>query len=78
MAWNHNVDNEFRMSMNFIKRVRFIHNEFVEKCGGDKTKVSLIFQKECCMETCYQIEDKINSKCGKVNSHLFKGMDNIF
>ncbi len=30
------------------------------------------------METSYQIEDKINSKSGKVNSNLFRGMDNIF
>lgn len=25
----------------FIQKVRFIHNEFVEKCDGDKTKVNL-------------------------------------
>jgi hypothetical protein len=28
LAWDHNTYNEYRMSMNFIKRVRFIHNEF--------------------------------------------------
>lgn len=66
------------MSMTFVRRVRFIHNEFVEKCGGDKTKVSLSFQKECLMETGYQFEGKINSKGGKVNSLVFRGMDNIF
>jgi len=64
--------------MSFIQRVRFIHNEFVEKCGGNKKKFSLSFSKKCCMETCYQIEDKINSKDGKVNSELFRDMDNIF
>ena len=30
------------------------------------------------METSYQLEDKINSKGGKVDSHLFSGMNNIF
>jgi hypothetical protein len=30
LAWDHNTDNEYRMSMNFIQRVRFIHNEFSE------------------------------------------------
>ena len=30
------------------------------------------------METSYQIDDKINSKGGKVNLELFIGMDNIF
>lgn len=78
MAWGHNAYNEFRKSLNFIQMVIFIDNEFVEKCGGVKTKVSLNFQKECCMETGYQIEDKINSKGGKLNSQLFKGMDKIF
>ena len=34
VAWDHNSDNEYRMSMTFIQRVRFIHSEFEEKCGG--------------------------------------------
>ena len=78
IGMKHNADNEYRISMTFIQMVIFIHNEFLEKCGGDKTKVSLSFRKECCMETSYQIEDKINSKGDKINSHLFRGMDNIF
>ena len=78
MVWDHNADNEYRISMTFIHRVRFIHNDFLEKCGGDKTKASLSFRKEFCMETSYQIEDKINSKGGKINSELCKGVDNIF
>lgn len=78
LAWDHNANNEYTMSMTFIQRVRFIHNEFVERCGGDKTNVSLSFQKECCMETGYQIEDRIKSKGGKVNSELFIGIDIIF
>jgi hypothetical protein len=28
LAWDHNTDNQYKMSMNFIQRVRFIHNEF--------------------------------------------------
>ena len=64
--------------MTFIQNDRFIHNEFEEKCGGDKTKVSLEFQKECCMEIGYQIEEKINSKGGKVHYNIFRGIDNIF
>jgi len=43
LTWNHNTDNEYRMSMTFIQRVRFIHNEFEEKCGGDKINVTLEF-----------------------------------
>ena len=43
LAWDHNADNEYRMKMTFIQRVIFIHNEFKEKCGGDKTQVSLTF-----------------------------------
>ena len=58
LAWDHNADNEYRMKMAFIQRVRFIHNEFIEKCGGDKTQVIVAFQKECLMEICYQIDEK--------------------
>ena len=80
VAWDHNSDNEYRMSMTFIQRVRFIHSEFEEKCGGDRINVSADFRKECCMEIGYQIEDKSNSKGGKGNkkSDLFRGVDNIF
>ena len=63
--------------MNFIQRVRFIHSEFEEKCGGDKTKVDHAFQKECCMEIGYQNEEKISLKGGKLNQEIFRGMDNI-
>ena len=63
--------------MTFIQRVRFIHNEFIEKCGGDKTQVSVAFRKECLMETGYQIDEK-KEKDGKMNTNLFGGIDNIF
>lgn len=78
LAWDHNTDNEFRMSMTFIQRVRFIHNEFEEKCGRDKINVNLEFRKECFMEINYQIEEKINSKGDKVHSDIFRSVDNIF
>lgn len=78
LSWDNNTDNEYRISMAFIERVRCIHNEFEEKCVGDNTKVSLEFWKECCMEISYQIKEKINSKGGKVHYDLFKGIDNIF
>ena len=53
------------MKISFIQRFRFIHNEFIEKCGGDKAEVSLTFRKECLMETGYQIDEKIKAKDGK-------------
>ena len=73
VAWDHNSNNEYR-----IQRVRFIHSEFEEKCGGDRTKVTADFRKECCMEIGYQIEEKTNSKGSIVNTHIFRGIDNIF
>ena len=80
VAWDHNSDNEYRMSMTFIQRVRFICSEFQEKCGGDRINVTADFRKECCMEIGYQIEEKTNSKGRKGNKHsdLFRGVDNIF
>jgi len=80
VAWDHNLDNEYRMSMTFIQRVRFIHSEFEEKCGGDRINVTANFRKRCCMEIGYQIEEKTNSKGGKCSKHsdLFRGVDNIF
>ena len=46
LAWDHNSDNEYRMSMTFIQRVRCTQSEFEEKCVGDKTKVDHAFLKE--------------------------------
>ena len=39
LAWDHNIDSDYRMSMTFIQRVRFSHNEFEQICGGDRLKV---------------------------------------
>jgi len=64
--------------MIFIQRVRFIDNEFEENISGDKINITLKFQKACCMEIGYQIVEKINSKGSKVNSDIFRSIDNIF
>jgi hypothetical protein len=50
LAWDHNIDNEYRMSMTFIQRVRFIHNEFSEICRWERSNVDVKFQKQCCIE----------------------------
>lgn len=43
LPWDHNIYSEYRMSMTFIQRVRFIHNEFEEVCGQDKSQVDTPF-----------------------------------
>jgi len=43
VARDHNSNNEYRISMTFIQRVRFIHSEFQEKCGGDRINVTADF-----------------------------------
>ena len=49
LAWDHNTYSDYRMSMKFIQRVIFIHNEFEQICGGDRSKVDADFWKQCCM-----------------------------
>jgi hypothetical protein len=34
------------MSMNFIQRVIFIHNEFSEICRGERSNVDVKFQEQ--------------------------------
>ena len=49
--------------MTFIRKVRFIHNEFEQICGGDRSKVYVDFQKQCCMEIGFSIkEDDVKQK----------------
>jgi hypothetical protein len=36
LGWDHNTDNEYRMSMAFIQRVRLIHNELSDATGRDQ------------------------------------------
>ena len=45
LAWDHNIYNDYMMSMTFIQRVIFIHNEFEQICGGDRLKVDAYFRK---------------------------------
>ena len=66
LAWDHNIDSEYRMTMIFIQRVRFIHNEFFQICGGDKSKVHASFRKQCCLEIGIPIkEDNVKQKNDK-------------
>ena len=46
LARDHNTDSEYRMTMTFIQRVRFIHSEFLQICGGEKFKVDASFWKQ--------------------------------
>ena len=70
LAWDHNTDSEYRMTMTFIQRVRFIHNEFLQICVGEKSKVDVSFRKHCCLETGIPIkEDNVKQKMPKVMMH---------
>ena len=46
LAWNHNTYSDYRMPITFIQRVIFIHNEFEQICGGDRSKVDKDFWKQ--------------------------------
>ena len=46
------------MYMNFIQRVRFIHNEFSEICRGERSNVDVKFQKQCCMEIGFSLDNE--------------------
>jgi hypothetical protein len=54
----YNIDNEYRMSMTFIQRVIFVHNEFFEICCRDRSKIDAKFQKQCCMEILFPIDEE--------------------
>ena len=45
LAWDHNTDSEYRLSMTVIQRIIFIHNEFEQICGGDRSKVDTNIRK---------------------------------
>jgi hypothetical protein len=45
LAQDHNTDNEYRMSMTFIQRVRFIHNNISVIYGGDRSNIDAKFMK---------------------------------
>ena len=66
LAWDHNKDSEYKMTMTFIQRVRFSHTEFLQICGGDKSKVDASFWKQCCLEIGIPIkEDNVKQKNAK-------------
>ena len=44
LAWDYNTYSEYRMNMTFIQRVRFIHSEFVKKCGGENLNLMQVFE----------------------------------
>ena len=76
LAWDHNTDSDYRMSVTFIQSVRFIDNEFEQICGGDRSQVDAYFRKQCCMETCFLIkEDNVKHK-GLKGSDAFRAIDN--
>jgi hypothetical protein len=62
LAWDHNRYNECIMFMNFIQRMRFIHNEFYEICHGERSNVDVKFQKKCCMEIRFHLMMKTQKK----------------
>jgi len=78
LAWDHNSDNEYRMSMTFIQRVRFIHNEFEQICDGDKSMVDLEFRKQCCMEIGFPIKEEHACKKHGRKSDIFRSTDAYF
>ena len=43
LARDHNTNTNYRTSMTFIQRVRFIHNEFEQIRGGDRLMVDASF-----------------------------------
>jgi hypothetical protein len=78
LAWDHNTDNEYRMSMTFIQRVRFIHNEFSEICHGERSNVDVKFQKQCCMEIGFPLDDENTKEKYRKGSDIFRLWITIF
>ena len=64
--------------MTFIQRVRFIHNEFEQICGGDRLKVDVSFQKQCCLEIRFLIKDDNVKGRFATGSDAVKAVDDYF
>ena len=78
LEWDHNTDSEYRITVTFSQRVRFIHSEFVQICGGEKSKFDASFQKQCCMEIGIPIkEDNVKQKNDK-GSDAIRVVDRYF
>jgi hypothetical protein len=66
------------MSMNFIQRVRFIHNEFSDICRGERSNVDAKFQKQCCMEIRFPLDDENVKDKNRKGSDVFRDVDSYF
>jgi hypothetical protein len=78
LAWDHNTENEYRMSMTFIQRVIFIHNEFFEICHGERSNVDVKFWKQCCMEIGFSLDDENTKEKYCKRSDIFRVVDKYF
>ena len=66
------------MSMTFIQRVRFIHNEFSEICHGERSNVDVKFKKKCCMEIGFPLDAENTKEKYRKGSDIFRFVDNYF
>ena len=78
LAWDHNTNSHYRMSMTFIQRFIFIHKEFEQICGGDRSKVDAYFRKQCCMEIGFPIKDENVKYKGFKGSDALRTVNNNF
>jgi hypothetical protein len=78
LAWDHNTDNEYIMSMNFIQRVTFIHSEFSEIFHRERSNVDAKFHKQCCMEIGFPLDYENTKEKNCKGSDLFRAVDNYF
>jgi len=78
LAWDHNKYNEHNISMNFIQRVRFIHNELSIICGGDRSNVDAKFRKVCCMEIGFPNDEESVKVKYRKGSDAFRVVDRYF
>jgi hypothetical protein len=78
LAWDYNTDNEYKMYITFIQRVRFIHNEFSEISHWERSNVDVTFRKQCCMEIGFPLDDEITKEKYLKGSDIFRSVDNYF
>jgi hypothetical protein len=78
LAWDHNIDNEDKISMTFIQRVRFIHNEFSEIYHGERSNVDVQFWKQCCMEKGFPLDDENTKEKYHKGSDIFRDVGCYF
>jgi hypothetical protein len=66
------------MSMSFIQRLRFIDNDFYEICHGERSNVDAKFQKQCCMEIVFPLDDENTKEKNCKGSDVFRAVDIYF